>query len=246
MTRRGFAKRCSIWMAGKRHRASESSRVTHEGERMWRWLYDCRHAWDSAAPLSSREGALELPQRTRVHALRRRPRVSLTASRTRSFCVCPRRSLVSRDCLMSLEAHFCQSFSQQLVSRPVASSQNGRNCQYTCSCVIVAEGGSRGTQTPRSAFYEEEEEENSFAHSSLVLCAIALAAFIERRHGWDVFHDDRRENEWTTKRLPKCCCVNNSPHFLSKGLPAPCRHSLFVYVPPCLFDFNHPLEVGTQ
>lgn len=143
MTRRGFAKRCSIWMAGKRHRASESSRVTHEGERMWRWLYDCRHAWDSAAPLSSREGALELPQRTRVHALRRRPRVSLTASRTRSFCVCPRRSLVSRDCLMSLEAHFCQSFSQQLVSRPVASSQNGRNCQYTCASFLRDSCGRR-------------------------------------------------------------------------------------------------------
>lgn len=96
-----------------------------------------------AAPLSSREGALELPRRTRVHASRRRPRVSLAASRTRSFCVCPRRSLVSRDCLMSLEAHFCQSFSQQLVSRPVASSQNGRNCQHACASFLRDSCGRR-------------------------------------------------------------------------------------------------------
>lgn len=48
--------------------------------------------------------------------------------------------------------------------------------------VESAEGGFRGAEIPLSVFYEEEEEENSFAHSFLILCAIALAAFIERQH----------------------------------------------------------------
>lgn len=73
----------------------EFSRVTHKDERMWRWLYDCRHAWDSAAHILSRKSAFQLLRCTHVHGLGQACVLLLASFCTRSFYVGPRRSLVS-------------------------------------------------------------------------------------------------------------------------------------------------------